>query len=71
MAKNSDQSLICRCESYVKALFFVIVPQMLGVWIVNEWLNCYTGQELQLVELGPGRGTLADDMLRVTFTFIS
>ncbi|GFS19476.1 protein arginine methyltransferase NDUFAF7, mitochondrial [Elysia marginata] len=43
--------------------------EMLGVWIVNEWLNCYKGQELQLVELGPGRGTLADDMLRVFSQF--
>lgn len=43
--------------------------EMLGVWVVNEWLNCYNGHEIQLVELGPGRGTLADDMLRVFSQF--
>ncbi|RUS89136.1 hypothetical protein EGW08_003079 [Elysia chlorotica] len=43
--------------------------EMLGVWMVNEWINCYNGQEIQLVELGPGRGTLADDMLRVFSQF--
>lgn len=38
---------------------------MLGVWVVNEWMNHYSNQQMQIVELGPGRGTLADDMLRV------
>ncbi|XP_005105434.1 protein arginine methyltransferase NDUFAF7, mitochondrial [Aplysia californica] len=45
--------------------------EMLGVWVVNEWMNNYNGQTLQLVELGPGRGTLADDMLRVFCQFPS
>lgn len=39
--------------------------QMIGVWCVNEWSNLYAGQNIQVVELGPGRGTLSDDMLRV------
>ncbi|GFO34673.1 NADP dehydrogenase [ubiquinone] complex i, assembly factor 7-like [Plakobranchus ocellatus] len=43
--------------------------EMLGVWVVNEWLNCYSGKAIQIVELGPGRGTLADDMLRVFSQF--
>ncbi|BFZ07685.1 hypothetical protein BsWGS_10723 [Bradybaena similaris] len=43
--------------------------EMLGVWVVNEWMNHYSNQQMQIVELGPGRGTLADDMLRVFSQF--
>ncbi|KAI8787955.1 protein arginine methyltransferase NDUFAF7, mitochondrial [Biomphalaria glabrata] len=42
--------------------------EMIGVWVVNEWMNHYT-DKIQIVELGPGRGTLADDMLRVFAQF--
>ncbi|XP_059162321.1 protein arginine methyltransferase NDUFAF7, mitochondrial-like [Physella acuta] len=42
--------------------------EMIGVWIVNEWMNRYNDR-IQIVELGPGRGTLADDMLRVFSQF--
>ena len=38
---------------------------MLGVWLVNEWAKAGQPEPLQLVELGPGRGTLASDVLRV------
>ncbi|PVD26730.1 hypothetical protein C0Q70_14408 [Pomacea canaliculata] len=43
--------------------------EMIGVWCVNEWSNLYAGQNIQVVELGPGRGTLSDDMLRVFSQF--
>ncbi|KAL8564289.1 hypothetical protein ACOMHN_050900 [Nucella lapillus] len=43
--------------------------EMLGVWCVNEWNNLCAGQPVQLVELGPGRGTLAEDLLRVFSQF--
>ncbi|CAL1541638.1 unnamed protein product [Lymnaea stagnalis] len=42
--------------------------EMLGVWVVNEWMNHYK-DKIQVIELGPGRGTLADDMLRVFSQF--
>lgn len=42
--------------------------EMIGIWIVAEWLaqdRC-NGKKVKLIELGPGRGTLMDDILRVS-----
>ncbi|XP_041037883.1 protein arginine methyltransferase NDUFAF7, mitochondrial isoform X4 [Carcharodon carcharias] len=38
---------------------------LLGVWCVSEWMAAGKPKTFQLVELGPGRGTLASDALRV------
>lgn len=37
----------------------------MGVWIISEWMGAGRPQQLQLVELGPGKGSLAADVLRV------
>ena len=40
--------------------------EMVGLWVVTEWMK--QGRKtagLQMIELGPGRGTLMDDVLRV------
>lgn len=41
--------------------------EILGVWFYAETQKMGTGKPLQIVELGPGKGTLLLDILRVIF----
>ncbi|KAI5799451.1 S-adenosyl-L-methionine-dependent methyltransferase [Pyronema domesticum] len=43
--------------------------EMLGIWIVSEWMAQGRKDKIQLIELGPGRGTLMDDVLRTLSQF--
>lgn len=53
-----------------KFLSFKFYLKLVGVWFVNQWIS--SGKKnVQLVELGPGRGTLASDLLRVSLQFTS
>ncbi|MCF8473716.1 MAG: SAM-dependent methyltransferase [Emcibacter sp.] len=38
--------------------------EMLGLWHVENWINMDSPKKVHLIELGPGRGTLMQDMLR-------
>ncbi len=42
---------------------------MVGIWCVWMWQELGRPQQLRLVELGPGRGTLMADLLRSTAAF--
>lgn len=45
-----------------------IFGELLGIWIVAEWTaQGKIGQGVEIIEIGPGRGTLMDDMLRVWY----
>lgn len=44
--------------------------ELVGIWFVTEWMAQGRRRSgVQLIEVGPGRGTLMDDMLRTIATF--
>ena len=43
--------------------------EMVGIWCVSTWESMGKPEKIRLVELGPGRGTLMHDILRVASRF--
>ncbi|KAM3081062.1 hypothetical protein ACMFMG_005018 [Clarireedia jacksonii] len=44
-----------------------VFGELVGIWFVSEWIGQGKKKGVELIEIGPGRGTLMADMLR-TFT---
>ena len=43
-----------------------VFGELLGIWLVTEWMaQGRISRGVEIIEVGPGRGTLMDDMLRV------
>jgi NADH dehydrogenase [ubiquinone] 1 alpha subcomplex assembly factor 7 len=43
--------------------------ELVGVWFVTEWMSQGRNKGVEFVEIGPGRGTLMADMLRVWLNY--
>ncbi|KAF8843712.1 DUF185-domain-containing protein [Paxillus ammoniavirescens] len=42
-----------------------VFGELIALWMIEQWLSAAGSKPFRIVELGPGRGTLMDDMLRV------
>lgn len=43
-----------------------VFGELIGIWVVSEWMRQRRpGEKIQIIELGPGRGTLMGDLWRV------
>jgi len=40
--------------------------EIIGVWAVQKWMSMGSPSSIKLIEIGPGRGTLMNDLLRAT-----
>ena len=47
-----------------------VFGELVGIWFVAEWMAQGKKRKgVELIEIGPGRGTLMDDMLRVWLSY--
>ncbi|KAF2712390.1 DUF185-domain-containing protein [Pleomassaria siparia CBS 279.74] len=46
-----------------------VFGELVGIWLYTEWLAQGQKKKVQIIEVGPGRGTLMNDVLRAISTF--
>ncbi|KAJ4341726.1 hypothetical protein N0V95_007160 [Ascochyta clinopodiicola] len=46
-----------------------VFGELIGIWLYAEWLAQGRKEKVQIIEVGPGRGTLMDDVLRTLASF--
>ncbi|KAL5401966.1 hypothetical protein PMIN06_010700 [Paraphaeosphaeria minitans] len=46
-----------------------VFGELVGIWLYTEWMAQGRKERVQIIEVGPGRGTLMDDVLRTISSF--
>lgn len=69
---DPDFGYYCRNDPLGVEGDFITAPEvhqifgdMVGVWFLDLWLQCFRERPIAFLELGPGRGTLMADIMRV------
>ncbi len=60
---------VCVC-AWLRALTLAVLKQLIAVWVLSDWLSHGKTTPLQLVEMGPGRGSLLQDVMRVSVKWV-
>lgn len=73
---NPEEGYYTQETPFGKSGDFVTSPEisqmfgeLVGIWYLTEWMAMDEPHEMNLIELGPGKGTLLDDLLRASSKF--